>query len=115
MADLDIPVEIHSETERFTDKLERKALRQLQALKGDHTDIVGASIAVEEIAKAQAAFRYQATVVVHMRPDRVVASKKADGVRQAIQQALSALERQVRERRAKLREHWKRPDLVDGL
>lgn len=113
MAATDLPIEFHSETDAYGDKLRRRTRDQLLTLRGDHSDLVGAAVTVEEIAKSEVAFRYEFTVVAYMRPDRLVASKKAGNVRQAMKEALAALERQVRERRAKLKEHWKRPDLAN--
>ncbi len=114
MATPDFPVEIRSESDGFTDKLREKALSRLTELKGDHTDIVSAAITIEDVAKGEEAFRYEFKVIVHMRPEPVFASKQSDSVEAAMKAALDALERQVRDRRAKLKEHWKRPDLQDG-
>lgn len=114
MASTEFPIEIHAETDGFTEELQRKTGDRLLRLKGDHTDMVSATISVEEIARGERPFRYQFKAILHMRPDRVVASEKADNVRSAMKGCLSALERQVRERRAKLKEHWKRPDIDDG-
>lgn len=110
----DFPVEIRSDSEGFSDKLREKTLRRLADLKGDHTDIVSAAVTIEEIAKGEEAFLYEFKVIAHMRPDPVIAAKKADTVETAMKAALDALERQVRERRAKLKEHWKRPDTQQG-
>ncbi len=114
MATPDFPIEIRSDTDSFTDKLRDKTLRRLADLKGNHTDMVSAAVTIEEVAKGEEAFRYEFKVVVHMRPDPLVASKEANTVEAAMKSALDALERQVRERRAKLKEHWKRPDIQDG-
>ncbi len=114
MAAIEFPIELHADTEGFTEDLQRKTRQRLLDLKGDHTDMVSATVTVDEIAKRQRPFRYEFKVILHMRPDRIVASEKSDNVRSAMKGALSALERQVRERRAKLKEHWKRPDLGAG-
>lgn len=114
MASEEFPVEFHSDTDGFTDELQDKTLRRLRELKADHTDLVGAAVTVEDIAKGDEPFRFQFKVVAYMRPDRIVASEKADNVRTAMKGALSALERQVREKRRKLRESWKRPDFRPG-
>lgn len=115
MATTALPIEFHSDTGSFDDELQRKTRDRLRVLKGDHSDLVGASVSIEEIAKGKETYRYQFTIVAFMRPDRLVASKKAENVPAAMKQALAALERQVRERRAKLKEHWKRPDLANRL
>lgn len=114
MASTAFPVEFHSDTDGFTSELREKTLHRLQELRADHTDLVGAAVTVEDIAKGDEPFRFQFKVVAYMRPDRVVASEKADNVRSAMKGALSALERQVREKRRKLKESWKRPDFRSG-
>lgn len=114
MATPDFPIEIRSHSEGFSEKMRTKTLRRLADLKGDHTDMVSAAVTIEEVAKGEEAFLYEFKVIAHMRPDPVVAVKKADTVEAAMKAALDALERQVRERRDKLKEHWKRPDMHKG-
>ena len=110
MATSDFPIEIHSESDDFTQDLQDKTLSRLQEIKGDHSDIVGASVNVREIARGEDP-RVEFKVVAYARPDRFVASEKSHNIRTAMKGALDALERQIREKRAKLKEHWKRPDL----
>jgi ribosome-associated translation inhibitor RaiA len=74
--------------------------------------MVGASVNVRQIAKGEDA-RFELKVITYSRPDRVVASEKSNNIRTAMKGALNALERQIREKRDKLKEHWKRPDLQD--
>lgn len=73
----------------------------------DHTDIVGASVAVEELTGEATAHRYQVRVAIYMRPDNVAAVEKGEGAEEALKGALDAVERQVRELRDRLRESWK--------
>jgi ribosome-associated translation inhibitor RaiA len=109
-----IPVEFNSEADGLSDELREKTLERLQELSADHTDIVGAAVTVKDIAKGSEPFRFEYKVVAFMRPDPVVASEKADNVRTAMTGALAALKRQVREKRTKRKEPWKRPDLHPG-
>lgn len=113
MTSSDFPIEIHSESAEFTQDLEEKTVERLRAIKGEHSDIVGASINIKEIAKGEDP-RVEFKAVAYARPDRIVASEKSHNIRTAMKGALDALERQVREKRKKLKEHWKRPDLTDN-
>lgn len=108
----EFPIEINSETDAYTAALQEKTTGRLLQLKGDHTDMVGAAVTVKEIAKGEDA-RFEFKVVVYTRPDRAVASEKSNNIRTAMNGALDAMERQIRDRRDKLKEHWKRPDLKD--
>jgi ribosome-associated translation inhibitor RaiA len=86
-----------------------EAERRLQALTKGHTDITGASASVGELTKQTTPHAYEVRVVVYMRPEDVVAVEKHETPEGAMKGALDAVERQVRQRRAKLRETWKRP------
>lgn len=113
MTSLDFPIEFHSKSDQITDELEELASARLRDLRGDHTDMVSASVTLEPATQAETPHNIQARVVIHMRPDQVVASHDGDSNTAALKGALDAVERQVREQRSKLREHWKRPDLND--
>jgi len=95
------------------DALRAKARDDLLALTEGHDDIIGASVAMEELTGKETPHRYQARVVLFVRPDNLVAVEKSDSAEGALNGALKAVERQVRERREKLRETWKRPGIDD--
>jgi hypothetical protein len=113
VATLDFTFEFHTEIPDLRDaylyELRTKAERQLLALSEGHTDLTGASIALEKPAEAESAYLYQARVVVYARPEHVAAVEKDETIEGALSGALDAVERQVRERRAKLAERWKQP------
>lgn len=111
---VEFPIEFHSKSDEFDGELQDLAIRRLNDLRGDHTDMVSASVTLDSVAHSETPHALQARVVVHTRPDRVVATNKADSSATALKGALDAVERQVREKRAKLKEHWKRPDLNQG-
>lgn len=100
----EVPFLEHLETE-----LRAEAESRLRELAADHTDIIGASVAIEEVTGDTTPHRYQVRVVVYMRPDNVAAVEKGETVEAALNGALAAVERQVREYRNKLRERWKPP------
>jgi len=94
---------------RFESELRTTARQELEALAEGHTDLVGASVVLEQPARAESAYLYQARIVVYGRPDHIAAVEKDASLQGALSGALSAAARQVRERRAKLAERWKRP------
>ena len=105
----DFDFEFISEVPDPDDVLRAEALNQLLELAEGHDDIIGASVAVEELTGETTPHRYQARVVAFIRPDNIAAVEKAETARGALKGALTALERQVRSYREKLRETWKRP------
>jgi hypothetical protein len=110
---LDFTFEFHTGIpdlrDAFESELRAEAERQLLALAEGHTDLVGASVVLEQPAQAESAYLYQARVVVYGRPDQIAAVEKDETLEGALRGALDAVERQVRERREKLAERWKQP------
>jgi ribosome-associated translation inhibitor RaiA len=94
--------------DRVEAELRAEAEGRLRALTDGHTDITGASVAVEELTRDTTPHLYEVRVVVYMRPQDVFAVEKQETAAGALKGALDAVERQVREHRAKLRETWKR-------
>lgn len=109
----DFDFEFYTEIPDPGDTLRAEARDRLLTLREGHDDIIGASVAMEELTGEETPHRYQARVVVFVRPDNIAALEKSDSPEGALNGALRAAERQVRERRAKLRETWKRPDIDD--
>jgi ribosome-associated translation inhibitor RaiA len=90
-------------------EMRSEAERRLRALLEGHTDIVGAEVAIEELTGDTTPHMYEVRVVVYMRPESVVAVEKEETAIGALKGSLSALERQIRQYREKLREPWKQP------
>jgi ribosome-associated translation inhibitor RaiA len=108
----DFTFEFYSEAslpEALESKLRAEAESRLRRLTEGHTDITGASVAVDELTGDTTPHRYEVRVVAYMRPEHVAAVEKQETIEGALKGALSAVERQVRELRAKLRERWKQP------
>lgn len=70
-----------------------------------HTDIVGASVSIEELSSGITPHAYQARVVLYVRPEHIAATEVKPSALEALQQALEAAIRQVREKRNKLRKY----------
>ena len=92
---------------RQHDELIIEADRKLRALAEGHSDMIGASVAIEELTGVETPHVYQARVVAYIRPNNIVAVEKRDSPESALKGAISAVERQVRELREKLGKSWK--------
>jgi ribosomal subunit interface protein len=111
MESMNIPIEFNVEVPAFPEELREKIEQALKGLIHDHHDITGASITLSQPAHGETPYLFRASVVVYMRPENVYAEEKADNLETAVHGAMDAVERQVREKREKLGEPWKRPDL----
>jgi ribosome-associated translation inhibitor RaiA len=105
----DFTFEFHSELAQPDAELRTEAESQLRELTQDHTDIVGAAVAMEELTGDETPHTFQTRIVVYMRPDNVVAVEKAPDATTSLQQALNVIERQVHEKREELREQRRQP------
>jgi ribosome-associated translation inhibitor RaiA len=110
MSRLDFHVEVYNELPQSYPDLIAEAETRLLDLAGDQDDMIGASIALEELAGEETPHAYQVRIVAYIKPDNVVAVEKAETVEIALRGALVALERQVRDLRERLRRSWKRPE-----
>jgi ribosome-associated translation inhibitor RaiA len=90
------------------DKLRNEAETRLRKLSKGHTDVTGASIIMEHIDKdARTPYLYRARVVAYTRPEYIAGINEADTAQAGLKGALDAVERQVREKREKLRDRRK--------
>ncbi|MBN1260127.1 MAG: HPF/RaiA family ribosome-associated protein [Anaerolineae bacterium] len=101
--------EFTSDIVQTDEKLRAEAETRVRALASGHTDIVGAAVAVQELTASATPHRYEARVVLYMRPKHIAGVEKAPDALQALQQALSVVEQQVRDYREKLRTRWRQP------
>ena len=105
----DFTFEFHSEMAQPDDQLRVDAERELRSLTRGHSDLIGASVAVEELTGAETPFCYEARVMIYARPENIVAVDKGADAQTALSNALSAAERQMRETRERLREQRRQP------
>ncbi|MEZ4592566.1 MAG: HPF/RaiA family ribosome-associated protein [Chloroflexota bacterium] len=111
MNELDFILELNSANLPKTAEynLYTQAEARLRELAGDHRDMTGAAINVRRPASGETAYLHEVTVVIYIRPEQIAATEKDSSPEMALKGALDAAERQVRQRRAKLKERWKRP------
>lgn len=79
---------------------------RLRYLAKGHTDITGASVQMTQLAENRATpYAFETTLVVYARPTQIVATERSDTLVGSAKGAMDAVERQVREKREKLRNH----------
>lgn len=111
MNELDFTIEFNGEGlgESEEAAMFAEADTRLRELACEHNDMTGAAITIREPAQGAKAFLYEATISVHIRPEQLAVSKKHEDSLMALTDALDAVERQVREKRAHLRHRWESP------
>jgi len=102
-------VEFHIDAVRLPRTVHNRIQRRVDKWMKGHSDITGASIAVRELSGGQTAHAFRARVVLYHRPENIAAISTGAQPAEAVQSALDAAERQLRETRDILRERWKRP------
>lgn len=111
MNELDFTLELNSESlsPAVEADLFEEADTRLRQLAEGHSDIIGAAVNMRLPAQGETPPLHEATVVVYSRPEHIAATKKEEEPAQALLRALEAVERQIRQRRNKLRERWEQP------
>lgn len=104
MSMTDFEYEFYSKVHVDND-VEAKTERRLRDLADGHRDMIGASVAVEQPASGETGHLYRARIRAYVKQDTVVAVEKENSVRAALQGALNAVERQVREHRDEVRNY----------
>ena len=103
---LDFHSEVNSPAEN--EKLRSEAETSLRKLMKGHTDITGGMVSIKVPQPADprgTPSTYNVTVTAYVRPENVAAHEDADSVEMALRRALKAVERQIREKRERLRNH----------
>jgi len=106
---VDFDFEFFSEIEGLDVDLIAEAEKRLREMASGHDDMIGASVAMEELTGEETSRLYQARVVAYIRPENIAAVEKNTTPEGTLRGALDALERQVREKRERLRERWQQP------
>ncbi|MFN2167704.1 MAG: HPF/RaiA family ribosome-associated protein [Anaerolineae bacterium] len=109
MSRLDFHVDFYSEVENMPVDLEVEANERLAALAKGHKDMIGASVGLDEVTGEETPHAYEARVVAYIKPDNIAATEQSEALEAALENALDALERQVREHRERLRDVHRQP------
>ena len=71
--------------------------------------MIGAAAAVERVKHHETPHTFRARIIAYIKPENIVVTQKADRATAALQQALEAVERSVRQRRETRGEPWEKP------
>lgn len=96
-------LEYTTDTRDLTDDLLAKVQKRLEKLSNGHKDITGASLAVDTPSGDSAPRMHRVRLVLYHRPENIAAVRKDASVSIALHDVLDAVERQVRQQRARLR------------
>ena len=102
MGKSDFYVQFNIEVPNLQDEFAREAERRLRELTEGQSDIIGASVALENIVKAQTPHRYKVRILLYKRPTNIAVTKKDAEPMTALANALDTIERKVYESREKL-------------
>jgi ribosome-associated translation inhibitor RaiA len=100
----DFDFEFYSEIEDLNQEFRAETETKLRELAVGHSDMIGASVALEEDSHAETPHAYEARIIAFVRPENVVVTEKGETIEQALWGATDALERRIREERARRRE-----------
>lgn len=108
---MELPIEFNVEIPKLEDDYRQMIENTLLVLNKGHRDITGASMTISQPAHGETPYLYRVGLVVYMRPTNIYADEKNDTLEGAIKGVTEAITQQIRERREKLGEPWKRPDI----
>lgn len=97
--------EFLNQTNQPDAELYELAYQEITGVAEGHTDIVGASVSMDELSSGETPHAYQARVVLYVRPDHIAATEVEPSALEALQRALDATIKQVRDKRDKLRNY----------
>jgi len=103
------PIEFNNEIDEVKKSENRyfeQAAHRLSKLAEGHDDILGGMVNFKQPAQGrQTSHTYEVTIVAYMGADHIAATEKGEHLPTTLNGALDAVERQVRERRDKARNH----------
>lgn len=115
-----LKIEYYSEVLTVGDAIRSEVRGRLEALTEGHKDILEASVALEDLAGEENPFLYKVRIVVYMRPENIAVVEKGDSIMTTVKEALSTVERQVRNERERRKEisyqaNKQEPDIIYEL
>lgn len=108
MGSLDFYVDFNVEPQNIGEEFNRDAEYRLRDLAAGHSDLVGASVSLENIVKTESPYLYQVRIVLYKRPEDIAIVEKGVEPRIALKGALDSLEKKVRASRERLSQREER-------
>lgn len=103
-----INLELHLDHLQISDESQEWITSRINKLEEGHTDITGAHLSVKQLSGKPTVNEYEATLTLYHRPDNISGSYKSPLIPEAIQEAYSSVERQLRKSRSAVRDRRKR-------
>ena len=76
MSSLDFHVDFDIEAENVRDEFNLEAEQALRELAAHHSDLIGASVSVENIVKTESPYLYQVRIILYKRPEDIAVVEK---------------------------------------
>jgi ribosome-associated translation inhibitor RaiA len=102
MGNSDFYIDYNIEVPDVGDEFKRETEQRLRELVSNHSDMVGAAVALEKTADTQTYDLYRVRIIVYKRPQDIVVTKEDADPMVTLREVLQTLEEQVRESREKL-------------
>jgi ribosome-associated translation inhibitor RaiA len=102
MGSSDFYIDYNIDVTEAGEEFKRETEQRLRELAADHSDMIGAAVALEKTVDTQSYDLYRVRIVVYMRPQDIVVTKEDEEPMLTLRDTLDTLERQVRESREKL-------------
>lgn len=102
MGSSDFYVDYNIEVSDAPGGFKRETEQRLGELAADHTDMIGAAVALEKTVDTQSYDVYRVRIVVYKRPNDIAVAKENSDPMMALRDVLDTLEGQIRDSREKL-------------
>ena len=102
MGSSDFYIDYNIEVPNISNKFHRETEQRLRELTSSHSDLIGAAVALEQIADTETYDLHRVRILLYKRPQDIVVTKQDSDPMVALRDALDAVEEEVRESREKL-------------
>lgn len=103
-----INLELHLDHLQISDDMREWIDSRLNKLVEERSDITGAHLSVKQLSGKPTVNEYEATLTLYHKPHNISGSFKSRAIPEAIQEAYSSVERQLRKARSAVRDRRKR-------
>jgi len=103
-----INLELHLDHLQVSDNTHDWITSRLNGLEEGHSDITGAHLSIKQLSGKPTVNEYEAKLTLYHKPDNICGAHKSPLIPEAIQEAYSSVERQLRKQRSAIRDRRKR-------
>jgi len=103
-----INLELHLDHLQVSNDTQNWISKKLNGFEEGHHDISGAHLSIKQMSGKPTVNQYEAKLTLYHKPEQIVGSYKSKSIPEAIQEAFTAAERQLRKSRRAIRDRRKR-------